>query len=110
MSFTFTDKPATPTLTADNSDLTHGDDITLTCTTSTAGITNYEYLRNGQNVATTRLSTYKIANAAVGTHDGRYSCRAIVNTISSDPSNEIIVSGKALFVRLYGIEIYNDTT
>ena len=94
------DKPATPILTTGNNDITEGDDIILSCSTTTSfGITSYEFRRNGLFFDTSLTPFYSIRGAAIGTHDGVYTCLAISNTLSSDTSGELTISSELMIIQ-----------
>ena len=80
------DKPVTPTLTSDTTNPVNGQDITLTCTTATVGVTSYEFRRGGLSLAVSASNTYTIFSATIGADDGSYTCSVVKDTISSDAS------------------------
>ena len=84
----------TPTVTADKSNPSRGDDIILTCRTSTQGIDTYEFRREGATIATSSSNIYIINAAAIGTDDGTYTCIASINTVASDSSIGYTVTSK----------------
>lgn len=92
MCFVFSDQPDTPTLVSDNNDPTDGDYITLTCNTTTTGITSYLFKRDQTLVANTTVNTHKIAHATLGTYEGQYTCVAFIDTVPSIVSNVIAIS------------------
>ena len=83
---TSADKPATPTISTDNSDPVDGESITLTCTSSTAGVTSYVWKQDGSTLSGQTSQTYTIAASAIGSDEGSYTCLAYVDTVASDPS------------------------
>ena len=82
----------TPTLTADVSSPTDGDDIVLTCATTTGAITSYEFKRGVTSLATSASNTYSISTATIGTDDDSYTCIAYIDTVASDASSAHVVS------------------
>lgn len=88
----FSDEPDTPNLVTDNNDPTDGDYITLTCNTTTTGITSYLFKRDQTLVANTTVNTHKIAHATLGTYEGRYTCIAFIDTVPSNVSNDVAIS------------------
>ena len=80
------DKPATPSVSADSATPTDGDNVILTCTTTTTGITSYVFKKGANTLATSASATYTITAAAIDTHDGTYTCIAYVQTVASDES------------------------
>ena len=89
--FLFSDRPETPILTANDSSPTDGDSIVLTCTTSTAGITSYEFRYNGQVLETSENNTYVINSAIIDSHDGNYTCTAFIDIVPSNTSSVLVV-------------------
>ena len=95
------DKPDKPTITADLIGGTEpsqlpeeGDDIELTCSTPTSGVTEYEFMRGSTSLGKSSSATYRITNAQIGTSDGIYTCIAYKNNVPSYPSMPEIVSCK----------------
>ena len=89
--FLLSDKPTTPTLTSSVADPTDGDAITLTCATTSTGITQYEFLLDGSSVSASASDTLAIGAATIGTNDGSYTCIASIDTVASDPSVALAV-------------------
>ena len=79
-------KPKTPTVNADSASPTDGDNIILTCTTTTTGITDYEFKKGSRSLTKEASATYTISAAAMGIHDGTYTCIAYVHTVASTES------------------------
>ena len=94
----FSDKPATPTITADVSSPTDGDNIVLTCATTSSGITSYEFKRGSTSLATSSSTTYTISTATIGTDDDSYTCIASISTVASDPSTAHVVACEFCFI------------
>ena len=83
----------TPTLTASASNPTDGDLLVLECTTTTGGITSYQFVKNGQTIQTSASATLTFAPAVFVTNDGSYTCVAIrAGTPPSMASNAITVA------------------
>ena len=80
------DKPATPKLTADVSSPTDGDTIVLTCATTSAGITSYEFFRGTTSLVKSSSNQHTVSGSAIGTDDGSYTCVAFIDTVTSDAS------------------------
>ena len=91
MNISFLDRPETPTLTANNSSPTDGDDILLTCTTNTAGITSYEFRYGDSLLNTSADNTYLINSATIDSHDGNYTCIAYIDIVPSNTSSMLTV-------------------
>ena len=91
MKILFLDRPETPTLTANNSSPTDGDDILLTCTTNTAGITSYEFRYGDSLLDTSADNTYLINSATIDSHDGNYTCIAYIDIVPSNTSSMLTV-------------------
>ena len=90
--YQLSDKPVTPTLTANNLNPLNGDDIVLSCSTSTLAVTSYEFRFGGTLLTTTPLNTYRINSATKGTHDGSYTCTALIGTVASELSTVYFLS------------------
>lgn len=86
-----------PTLVTNNQYPTDGDSITLTCNTTTTGVTNYEFRKGSQVVANQLLNTHTIDPATIDAHDGNYSCIAFVDSVASPPSDPNSVTCKSSF-------------
>ena len=93
--FSSSDKPATPVLSASTPNPTYGDSITLTCASSTEGITNYKFFKGTSMLtATSNGNTYTINNATeVKTGGVQYSCQAFMDSVPSDRSAELKLKG-----------------
>ena len=89
------DKPATPVLTSDVRDPTDGDTIVLTCTTTSSGITNYEFFRGRTSLVKTSSNQYTVSSAAIGKDDDSYTCVASIDTVASDASSAHVISCKS---------------
>ena len=64
-----------------------GDDIVLTCSCSSSGVTEYEFKRGSISLEKSPSATYTIRNAKIGNDDGIYTCIAYIlaePSISSD--------------------------
>ena len=70
-------------MTANVSSPTDGDDIELTCATTTSGITSYEFKHGSTFLNKSASNTFTINTATVGTDDGRYSCIVYIDTVVS---------------------------
>ena len=101
------DKPLTPVLTSNNNNPVTADDITLFCTTSTTGITSYEFRREGTTLIKSASNSYRISGAQIGRDDGSYTCVASVNTVASDPSAGFAVTSEFLSI-LFVCLIFRD--
>jgi len=84
-------KPVTPTVTADNATPTDGDDVILTCTTPTTGITEYAFKKGDIMIERYAFNTKYIVEALIGRHDGTYTCIAYVDGVASDESSAYAV-------------------
>ena len=92
-----TDKPLTPSLTASVREPTVGDTIILTCNSATAGVTSYHFFKDGSATAfftTTVGNSHTIASANLINDDARYTCKAFIDSVGSDPSNPLDLKGK----------------
>ena len=92
------DKPNKPSLSDDTmASPTDGDNIVLTCTTSSPGITGYEFYKGETSLGKTTSNTHTIKAAAIGVDDDSYTCVAYLKTIASDVSNVHSISCKSNF-------------
>ena len=82
-----TGRPTTPTLTSNNNNPVDGDSVTLSCQTTSSGVTQYEFRRNGFSLTTSVINTLVISTATIGVDDGSYTCITYINDILSDESN-----------------------
>ena len=103
--FMSTDKPQTPVVSTDNSNPTDGDSITLTCTSSTGAVNGYTWQLDGSTISGQTGQTYAIAQADIGTHEGAYTCVALIDTVASDTSSALTVNckykGKRILLALF---------
>ena len=90
------DKPVTPVLTADVRSPTEGDTIVLTCTTTSSGITKYEFFRGRTSLVKTSSNKYTVSSAAIGKDDDSYTCVAYKDTVGSDASKAHVISCKSV--------------
>ena len=92
-----TEKPSEPTLTSSVSEPTEGDIITLTCVTSTSGVTSYKfYLNDTELPSNGHINTYTIPSASLGSgKDGDYTCAAYFESVSSDSSTALSILGQS---------------
>ena len=88
------DKPATPVLTADVSSPTDGDTIVLTCTTTSSGITSYQFFKGVTSLVSASSNQHTVSSAAIGSDDGSYTCVASIDTVASDASSAHVISCK----------------
>ena len=95
-SYSSLDKPATPVLTADVRSPTEGDSIVLTCTTTSSGVTNYEFFRGRTSLVKTSSNKYTVSSAAIGKDDDSYTCVAYKDTVASDASKAHVISCKSV--------------
>ena len=71
------------------------DYITLTCITSTPGVTKYKFFKNNQSLHTTgNMNTYTIAQADLSKYNGNYSCVAYFENVASEESQIFPFIGK----------------
>ena len=63
-----------------------GDKIVLTCTTTTPGVTSYEFRYNGSMIVNSASSIYEIAIATYPLDEGSYSCIAYLDGVASEES------------------------
>ena len=78
------------TLTPDLASPTDGDDIVLTCSSTSSDITSYEFFKDGTSLAAAASSNeYTISAATIDTHDGDYTCIASIDTVASDASSTL---------------------
>ena len=71
------------------------DYITLTCVTTTPGVTRYTFFKNNQTLPTTgNTHTYTIAQAPLKTENGDYTCIAYFENVASDESEVFTLIGK----------------
>ena len=85
-----------------NPDPTDGEDITLTCTSSTTEVDSYTWRRNGVDIDMQTSQTYAIPQGDIATMNGDYTCVALFGTVASDASSALTVSckykGKDIFL------------
>ena len=91
--FLYTDKPSRPVLSSDLSEPTDGQDITLTCTTTTSEVNSYEFFKYGILLSSGSNNTL-ISSATVDTHDGIYTCVVYIDTVASESSMVFAVECK----------------
>ena len=72
---------------SNNLNATDGENITLTCTTSTLGVTTYEFMLDSSSLVNGPNNTYSISSATINSDDGNYSCIAYIDTVASNISN-----------------------
>ena len=91
------DKPAQPKLTSSVSEPTEGDSITLTCVTSTSGVTSYKFYLNGTELPSSGyINTYTIPSASLGSgKDGKYTCAAYFESVPSNKSTDLSIFGQS---------------
>ena len=83
-------------MTADyESDPTDGDDIELTCTSSSTGITDYEFFRGETSLVKKTGNKYTIDSAAIGTDEGSYKCVTYIETVASGGSRPLVIECKS---------------
>ena len=103
-----TGKPNKPTLTASSSNPTDGNNLVLTCTTTTGGINSYQFVKNGLTIQNSASATLIFTPAVFVTNDGTYTCVAVkAGTISSDSSNSVIVACELFPVQSKNIFTHN---
>ena len=80
------DKPDTPVLTTDTSDVTttDGDDIPLTCTSTTPGISMYQFYKGVTSLVTSPSNVYNITQATIDRDDGVYTCVVYIHGVGVD--------------------------
>ena len=87
----FSDRPDSPTLTADVGSPTDGDSIVLTCTTTSSGVTSYEFFRGSTSLVKSSNNQYTISASAIGTDDGCYICVAFIDGVASHASTANLI-------------------
>ena len=87
-------KPVRPSITRDVNNPTEGDDIVLTCSSITSGVTAYEFKRGPMKLVKSSSATYKISNAQIGKDDGSYTCIAYIGAKYSAASQPTVISGE----------------
>ena len=109
-------KPSTPTIRSDNKNPIEGERVTLTCESSSTGITSYRFFRNptinNQQatpllVATEKYNSYTISAVDIENHKGAYTCQVFKNGIGSDSSTvpgAVIIEGLKLLWYLVNAE------
>ena len=85
-------------MTSSISDPTEGDSITLTCVTSTSGVTSYKFYLNGTDLTSNgNINTYTIPSASLGSgEDGNYTCVAYFESVPSENSTALSLFGRSL--------------
>ena len=87
-----TDKPASLSVSSDVSAPNQGDTVTLTCAASSQpSITSYEWYKDGTQVSgetSTTLALTSIQSASAGS----YTCKALIETVTSDASSAYVVT------------------
>ena len=98
-SFTFTfisDKPDRPSISAvvavasstlSSNQPEEGDDIVLTCSCSSSGVTEYEFMHGSTSLEKSPSATYTIRDAKLGSDDEIYTCIAYILAEPSIPSD-----------------------
>ena len=87
-------------MSADSATPTDGDNVVLTCTTTSSGITAYLFKKGATTLANSASATYTISAAAIDSHDGTYTCIAYVQTVASDESATYTVSCESVLTLL----------
>ena len=89
------EKPITPTLDVVDKNPIDGDVIALICDVgSNSQVNGYQFYFKG-NPLSSKVKD-KIYNVAVSTgrmHNGAYSCKAFIDTVASDMSSTVEISG-----------------
>ena len=91
----FTGQAAKPSLVADIQNPTDGDVITLTCSSTTSGVTKYEFLKENVVIHSGPNAFRVIGPAVIGTDDKSYTCIAYIDNIASDTSDPHVISRKS---------------
>ena len=95
-SFMFTGTPTKPTLLPDNKDPTDGESLTLTCTSTTAGITKYQFNKDGVTLPSFGTGqTYTIHSLNLTSFDGTYNCVAYIDSVKSAASDGVPLKGQS---------------
>ena len=82
-------------MTADVSSPTDGDTIVLTCTTTSSGITSYQFFKGVTSLVSASSNQHTVSSAAIGTDDDSYTCVASIDTVDSDASTAYVISCKS---------------
>ena len=64
----------------------------MACKTTTAGITSYEFFKDGTPLTQQTSGVYAITPAVINVDDGTYTCVAKIDTVSSDESDDAEVA------------------
>ena len=87
-------KPVRPSITRDVNNPTEGDDIVLTCSSISKGVTAYEFKRGPMKLAKSWSKSYKISNAQIGKDDGSFTCIAYIGAQYSAASHATVISSE----------------
>ena len=93
-------RPAAPTVTSSDSHLDEGDPVSLTCVSTTSGISKYGFSKDGISLADSRSNTYTIA-MATGADAGTYTCDVTKDGVTS-------LASAGVKVRVEVGELHND--
>ena len=101
--FLSSDKPETPVLTANPPNPTYGQSVTLTCASSTEGVTDFKFFQGQSSLTATGTgNTYTISNATDVRPNGvQYTCQAIIDSVPSDHSSVLALNGKFIGTPLW---------
>ena len=99
------EKPAQPTLTVSDNDPNSGDPFVLTCDSTTATVTSYQFKKDGDVIATVQApnpdtdpATHGIDPASIN-DKGVYTCCALIDAVSSDDSSSQSVAGSFIQIK-----------
>ena len=81
------ESPAKPNLTLSENNPTDGDDISLTCTSTSESTDSYEFLKGVKSLQDSPNSTYTIVAASIASDSGNYTCVAKIDTVKSEASS-----------------------
>ena len=93
--FSPSDKPDQPTVTSAPLSPADGAAVTLTCASAAAGVTGYEFRHGDDTLVNSASPSYAISAAALGSHDGAWSCVVYVDAVASDESEPYILACEA---------------
>ena len=101
--FCSTAPPDTPTITADDEDKVDGDDVELTCASTTSDVDTYEFFKDGTSLgAASATATFTISGATIDDTDG-YTCKATKDDIPSEGSPDADIDCEFILLLYFGV-------
>ena len=98
------DTPNQPKLIVSSNNVISGEDVVLTCDSSTVKVTTYQFKKGDTVIATVpapasanEYASYGISSASVN-YNKEYTCVALIDDVSSEESSAESVEGKVFIV------------